>query len=233
MTERGFGDEECDSISPHVSSSSPLQYSRDREQRCTRPERERGHSVLGRPGGGRQISKFSSIKPLCRRLHPLSCSFGFFGSKTSLAFEVALCEVDIPVSETYPNFLLAVALGVEGTVQCPGRRELLRQCYLRARSLLWGVVKRNEECWLQRPPSRTPGGGRGGEGRRSTEVQAATHSVTNLNSGPTPVAAAVGHGDEIKLLEARYLKYGGAARPKDGMPGCAIGVTWLSLSHLF
>ena len=30
------------------------------------------------------------------------------------------------------------------------RRELSLHCYLRARSLLWGVVKRNEECWLQR-----------------------------------------------------------------------------------
>ena len=41
------------------------------------------------------------------------------------------------------------------------------------------------------------------EGRRSTEVQAATHSVTNSNSGPP--LAAVGHGAEIKLLESRYL----------------------------
>ena len=40
------------------------------------------------------------------------------------------------------------------------------------------------------------------EGRRSTEVQAATHSVTNSNSGPP---LAVGHGAEIKLLESRYV----------------------------
>ena len=42
-----------------------------------------------------------------------------------------------------------------------------------------------------------------GRGRRSTEVQAATHSVTNSNSGPP--LAAVGHGAEIKWLESRYL----------------------------
>ena len=146
MTERGFGDEECDSISPHVSSSSssssPLQTVQTVNN--VTPERQRGHShsVLRHLPNER-----TNGKPLC---HPRA----FSGRKQVSHSRWHFAKL---MSRTFGPILISSLCSRPGT-DADGVRELLLRCYLRARSLLWGVVKRNEECWLQH-------GERGGGGR--------------------------------------------------------------------